>query len=292
MLSMTKKKSLHPLRWIPLKRFRNPAPIVPVVRIQGAIMAGGGSPLRRGPVNLESLEEPLEHAFTLRGAKAVALLINSPGGSPVQSSLIGKRIRDLATENSLPVIAFVEDVAASGGYWIASAADEIIADACSVVGSIGVISGGFGLEGLIGKLGVERRLYTKGSHKGMLDPFQPENPTHLAHFDTVMEGLYQAFVAQIRARRGAKLQGEDSMLFSGAFWTAEQALGLGLVDGLGELRGTLRARYGEKVKIVPIGGRRSLLSRLGLGANLQADDIAQAALQALEQRLHWSRFGL
>jgi serine protease SohB len=296
MLNMAKKHPRPLLRWIPLKRFRERTPIVPIVRIEGTIMPGSGSVLRQSPVNLEALEPVLERAFAVRGACAVALVINSPGGSPVQSSLIGRRIRDLAKEHELPVIAFVEDVAASGGYWIASAADEIIADACSIVGSIGVISGGFGFQGAIDKLGVERRLYTKGSHKGMLDAFLPVNPEHLVHLNGVMEGLYQAFVAYIRARRADKLNGDDATLFSGAFWTAEQALSLGLVDSLGELRSTLRARFGDKVVLQPVDRRRGLLSRLGIGSSAAQGQLAEglvgAALQALENRLNWSRYGL
>ena len=248
-------------------RFRR-GPVVPVVRLSGVIASGGllGS---RG-LSIESVAPLLKRAFDMRGAKAVALAINSPGGSPVQSALIGQRIRLLAAENDVKVIAFVEDVAASGGYWLACAADEIIVDPSSIVGSIGVISAGFGFQDMIGRIGVER-----------LHRLQAE--------------IHDGFKDWVRERRAGKLKGDEATLFSGEFWTGKHGLELGLVDGLGELRTTLQARYGAKVHLPVIGPRRRLLSRFGLGASVGGtgiDGIGPATLAAIEERLHWQRFGL
>jgi signal peptide peptidase SppA len=226
----------------------------------------------------------------VRGARAVALALNSPGGSPVQSALIAQRIRLLADEKGVKVIAFVEDVAASGGYWLACAADEILVDPHSIVGSIGVISAGFGFQDLIARIGVERRVHTSGERKAMLDPFRPEKAEDVERLHRLQAEIHDGFKDWVRARRAGKLRGEDSLLFSGEFWTGRRGLELGLVDGLGELRATLQARYGAKVNLPVIGPRRRLLSRFGLGMTL--DGIGPATLAALEERLHWQRFGL
>jgi signal peptide peptidase SppA len=272
-------------------RFRR-GPVVPVVRLSGVIAAGGllGS---RG-LSIESVAPLLRRAFDMRGAKAMALAINSPGGSPVQSALIGQRIRLLAEEKGLKVIAFVEDVAASGGYWLACAADEIIVDPHSIVGSIGVISAGFGFHDLIGRIGIERRLHTSGERKSMLDPFRPEKPDDLERLSRLQAEIHDGFKDWVRRRRAGKLTGDEALLFSGEFWTGRRALEFGLVDGLGELRATLQARYGAKVHLPVIGPRRRLLSRLGLGlgATLAVDAIGSDMLAALEERSHWQRFGL
>lgn len=263
-------------------------PVVPVVRLSGVIAAGGllGS---RG-LSIESVAPLLARAFAERGAKAVALVINSPGGSPVQSALIAKRIRLLAIEKKLPVIAFVEDVAASGGYWLACAADEIIADGASIVGSIGVVSAGFGFQELIAKLGIERRVHTSGENKSMLDPFRDEKPEDVARLKRLQAEIHDSFKAWVRERRGMKLSGEESLLFTGEFWTATRGLELGLVDSLGELRAVLQARYGDKVHLPVIAARRRFLARLGLGGGIEL--IGPSTLAALEERAHWQRFGL
>lgn len=263
-------------------------PIVPVVRLSGVIATGGllGS---RG-LSIESVAPLLARAFGQRGAKAVALVINSPGGSPVQSALIAKRIRLLATEKKLPVIAFVEDVAASGGYWLACAADEIVADGASIVGSIGVVSAGFGFQDLIAKLGIERRVHTSGENKSMLDPFRDEKPEDVERLKRLQAEIHDGFKAWVRERRGARLRGEDSLLFTGEFWTAKRGLELGLVDSLGELRTVLQARYGDKVRLPVVAARRRFLSRFGLGSGIEM--IGPATLAALEERAHWQRFGL
>jgi len=265
-------------------------PVVPVVRLSGVIAASGllGS---RG-LSIESVAPLLNRAFGLRGAKAVALAVNSPGGSPVQSALIGQRIRLLAAEKGLKVIAFVEDVAASGGYWLACAADEIIVDPHSIVGSIGVISAGFGFQDLIARIGVERRVHTSGERKSMLDPFRSEKPQDVERLERLQAEIHDGFKNWVRQRRAGKLVDDDGLLFSGEFWTGRRGLELGLVDGLGELRSTLQARYGEKVHLPVIGPRRRLLSRLGLGASSGIDAMGPGLLAAVEERLYWQRFGL
>lgn len=268
-------------------------PTVAVLRLNGAI--GSVGPLRRG-MNVQRLATAIQRAFSVKGLKAVALSVNSPGGSPVQSALIYRRIRDLANEKNVPVLVFVEDVAASGGYWLACAGDEIFADANSIVGSIGVVSGGFGFVEAIGKLGIERRVYTAGERKGMLDPFRPENEDDIAHLKTIQKDMHDSFIDLVKRRRGKKLKGDR--LFTGEFWTGRKALELGLVDALGDLRTICRDRFGEKVRLVVIGERRSWFKRrfglagerapheswgIGLGAGL---------LAAVEERALWSRFGL
>jgi signal peptide peptidase SppA len=273
-------------------RFRR-GPVVPVVRLSGVIASGGllGS---RG-LSIESVAPLLKRAFDTRGAKAVALAINSPGGSPVQSALIGQRIRLLAAEKDVKVIAFVEDVAASGGYWLACAADEIIVDRSSIVGSIGVVSAGFGFQDMIARIGVERRVHTSGERKAMLDPVRPERPEDVERLHRLQAEIHDGFKDWVRERRTGKLSGDEATLFSGEFWTGKRGLELGLVDGIGELRATLQARYGAKVHLPVIGPRRRLLSRFGLGASVGGtgvDGIGPATLAAIEERLHWQRFGL
>lgn len=268
-------------------RFRR-GPVVPVVRLSGVI-ASSGLLGNRG-LSIETAAPLLKRAFDLRGARAVALALNSPGGSPVQSALIAQRIRLLANEKGVKVIAFVEDVAASGGYWLACAADEIVVDPHSIVGSIGVISAGFGFQDAIARIGVERRLHTSGERKSMLDPFRPEKPEDVERLHRLQAEIHDGFKDWVRERRAGKLKGEDSLLFSGEFWTGRRGLELGLVDTLGELRATLQARYGAKVHLPVIGPRRRLLSRFGLDMTL--DGIGPTTLAALEERLHWQRFGL
>ncbi|HSI01286.1 MAG TPA: S49 family peptidase [Reyranella sp.] len=268
-------------------RFRR-GPVVPVVRLSGVIVSGGLLGARG--LSIEGVAPLLARAFGQRGAKAVAIAVNSPGGSPVQSALIAQRIRLLAREKNLPVIAFVEDVAASGGYWLACAADEIVADPASIVGSIGVISAGFGFKDLIGKLGVERRVHTSGDKKGMLDPFREENPDDIERLERLQGEIHDGFKDWVRQRRGPRLKGDDGLLFSGEFWTGKRGLELGLVDSLGELRTVLQARYGAKVHLPLITQRRRLLSRFGLGSGIES--IGPATLAALEERAHWQRFGL
>lgn len=278
------------LDWI-RNRFRR-GPIVPVVRLSGVIANGGL--LGGRSLSMESVAPLLKRAFETKGAKAVALALNSPGGSPVQSALIAQRIRLHAKEKGLPVIAFVEDVAASGGYWLACAADEIIADPSSIVGSIGVISSGFGFQDLIARIGVERRVHTSGENKSMLDPFRAEQPRDVERLERLQREIHDGFKDWIRERRGKLLKGDETTLFSGEFWTAKRGLEFGLIDGFGELRATLQARYGDKVRLPIIGPRRRLLSRFGLQTGLVGgiENIGPATLAAIEERTIWQRYGL
>ena len=278
------------LDWI-RNRFRR-GPTVPVIRLSGVIANGGL--LGGRSLSIESVAPLLKRAFETKGARAVALALNSPGGSPVQSALIAQRIRLHAREKNLPVIAFVEDVAASGGYWLACAADEIIADPSSIVGSIGVISAGFGFQDLIARIGVERRVHTSGENKSMLDPFRPEQPEDVERLKRLQAEIHEGFKDWVRERRGRLLKGDETLLFSGEFWTARRGLEYGLVDGFGELRATLQARYGDKVRLSVIGPRRRLLSRFGLQTGIGGgiDNVGPATLAALEERALWQRFGL
>ncbi len=289
---LTIPRWLRPL--MPVKRLRHPPPLVPVVRLYGIIGRFGG--LRSG-LTLAALAPTLERAFRLPEAQAVALAVNSPGGSPVQSALIARRVRALATEHKKPVFTFAEDVAASGGYWLLCAGDEIFADDSSIIGSIGVISAGFGFPDLLKRAGIERRVYTAGAHKDGLDPFQPEKPDEVEHLQAIQADIHKVFCAEVRARRQGKLKGEESELFSGRFWAGRAAVGLGLIDGIGDLRSVMRERFGEKVRLAVIGERRSFWRRsLGLHATtLSAQEtgagLAAGLLDAVEARLMWSRFG-
>jgi serine protease SohB len=273
-------------------RFRTDIPIVPVVRLAGVI--GFSTPLRPG-LTLAGTARALDRAFSLAKAKAVALSINSPGGSPVQSHLIFRRIRDLAEEKELPVIAFVEDVAASGGYMLACAADEIFCDTSSVVGSIGVVGGSFGLHKLIERIGIERRLYTAGEHKVMLDPFLPEKPDDVQRLKAIQKEIHEDFIALVKARRGAKLTGPETALFSGEYWVGRTAQGLGLADGVGNLRATLRGRFGDKVATPLVTTERRLFGRriAGVGEGFAGSPtLAEDILSSLEARALWGRYGL
>src|SRR5262245_25627888 len=238
-------------------RFRTDIPVVPVVRLAGAI--GISSPLRPG-LTISSVARSLERAFAVSNVKAVALSINSPGGAAVQSHLIFKRIRALADEKKVPVFAFVEDVAASGGYMIACAADEIVCDTSSIVGSIGVIGGSFGFTKLIDKIGVERRLYTSGDNKGMRDPFLPEKPDEVAKLHAIQRDIHESFIDLVKSRRGSKLDSRETALFSGEYWAGRRGLELGLADTIGDLRSVLRERFGEKVR-TPLIAERGFFGR-------------------------------
>ena len=279
------------LAWIPIKRFRDPPPVVAVLALSGVI--GSVGPLRSG-LTLSGLAEQIEKAFKLPHVKAVALAINSPGGSPVQAALISRRIRDLAEEEEVPVIAFAEDVAASGGYWLACAADEIYADESSIVGSVGVISSGFGFSELLKRVGVERRIHFEGDKKSMLDPFREEDPKDVARLKKLHKEIHEIFKAEVRTRRGDRLKGAEKQVFSGEIWTGRTALELGLVDGLGELRHVLRQRYGERLRLKRVDGARPWWRRrLPIGRSApSSQDWAAGLLSALEERALWSRFGL
>ncbi|WFU26702.1 S49 family peptidase [Bradyrhizobium sp. CB1717] len=278
-------------------RFRPGTAVVPVVRLSGVI--GAVTPLRPG-MTLAGVARILERAFSYRNAKAVALVINSPGGSPVQSRQIFLRIKQLAAEKKLPVLVFVEDVAASGGYMIACAGDEIFCDPSSILGSIGVVGGSFGFQDAIKRLGVERRLYTAGAHKAMLDPFLPENPDDVAKLKAIQREIHQIFIALVKESRGVRLKGADDTLFTGEYWAGESSIALGLADGIGDLRSTLRARYGEKVLTPviaqPTGLLSGLLGRKSPGAGqLSALEsmvgLPDDLISAVETRAIWAKFG-
>jgi signal peptide peptidase SppA len=282
------------MEWLPA-RLRPGTAVVPVVRLSGVI--GAVTPLRPG-MSLAGVARTLERAFATKNAKAVALVINSPGGSPVQSRQIYLRIRQLAAEKKLPVLVFVEDVAASGGYMIACAGDEIFCDPSSILGSIGVVGGSFGFQELIKKVGVERRLYTAGAHKAMLDPFLPENPDDVARVKALQREIHAIFIALVKEGRGSRLKGADEVLFTGEYWAGETSISLGLADAIGDLRSTLKARYGDKVLtpvIAPASGMLSgLLGRRSAGtlASLEAiPGLPEEMISALETRAIWAKFG-
>ncbi|GLU81932.1 MULTISPECIES: S49 family peptidase [Rhizobium] len=276
------------------KRFRKEEVIVPVVRLSGVISSGGG-PLRQS-LNLAGSSQALEKAFGMKPAPAVAIIVNSPGGSPVQSRMIYNRIRDLAAEKNKKVLVFVEDVAASGGYMIALAGDEIIADATSIVGSIGVVSGGFGFPELLKKIGVERRVYTAGENKVILDPFKPEKEKDIEYLKSLQLEIHKVFIEMVLERRTGKLSADETV-FSGLFWTGSRGLELGLIDGLGDMRQELRKRFGDKVKPMLITTPRSLFGRKAPGISLGSMDglgagLASGLAEAAEERALWSRYGL
>ncbi|GLO79175.1 multidrug transporter [Sulfitobacter pontiacus] len=254
-------------------------PTVSVVRLSGVI--GGRT---RGGLNDSGIGPAIDKAFNRGKPAAVVLEISSPGGSPVQSSLIGARIRRLAEEKNIPVIAFVEDVAASGGYWLAAAADEIYADPSSVLGSIGVISASFGADEFIQRHGVERRVYTAGQSKSMLDPFRPEKPEDVARLKQLLEDIHGNFIDHVTSRRGSKLS-SDTDLFTGEVWLAKRATELGLIDGIGHLRPMIKQRFGDKVKFNRYGTKKGLLSRFGA-------QIIGDAVDSIEERAAYARFGL
>jgi serine protease SohB len=292
-------RAVSAVRELVPQRFRRDRPVVPVLRLAGVI--GFSTPLRPG-LSMAGIARSLDRLFAVRNAAAVALVINSPGGSPAQSHLIFRRIRDLAQEHGRKVIAFVEDAAASGGYMLACAADEIIADPNSVVGSIGVVGGSFGFDKLIAKIGIERRLYTSGEHKAMLDPFLPEDPADVERLKTLQREIHEDFIALVKSRRDGKLSGPEDTLFSGEYWTGKRALSFGLVDAIGDLRSVLRERFGDKVYTPLITPERGFLGRrafgigpdtlLGTGLHAAPLSLAEDMISALEARALWARYGL
>lgn len=269
------------------KIFGTGGPVVPVVRLQGVI----SQELKSGRLNIASVAPLLEKAFKVKKAPVVAIIVNSPGGSAVQSRLIAQRIRQLADEHEKKVLVFVEDAAASGGYFIASAGDEIIADPSSLVGSIGVIMASFGFVEAIARLGIDRRLYTAGKNKSTLDPFLPEKPEDVARIKQMELDIHEVFIDYVKSRRGGKIKLADEEVYTGEFWTAKRGLEMGLVDGLGDLHGTLRERFGKDVTIKAIAPKKGLLQlpRFGLSAS---GDIAGDVMAKIEDRQAWSRLGL
>ena len=273
-----------PLNW--LSRLVRRAPVIPVVRLQGVIAAEQ----RQGRLNIATVAPLLKRAFAIKSAPAIAIIVNSPGGSPVQSRLIGKRIRDLADEHNKPVLVFVEDAAASGGYFIAVAGDEIIADPSSIVGSIGVIMAGFGFVGALEKLGVERRVHTAGINKSTLDPFLPEKPGDVERIKQFELDIHQVFIDVVKTRRGAKLKAADDVLFTGEWWPGLRGIELGLIDTLGDIHEILHTRYGKDVELKMIEPKRGWLSLPRFG--FSASGLSADAAATIEDRAIWARFGL
>ena len=271
-------------KWIINVIFRR-KPTVPVLRLSGVIATGGFS---RGRINAENLENNIKKAFSDDNAKAIAILVNSPGGSPVQSSLIYKRIRYFAEKKEIPILVFVEDVAASGGYWLACAGDEIFADKSSIIGSIGVISASFGFVEAIKKIGIERRVYTSVKSKGSLDPFKPENSNDIKILKKIQRNVHNVFVEHVKSRRGDKLKGEKNEIFSGAFWSGEDALKLGLIDGIGEMREILKLRFGKNIRVKIIANKKGFLSSL---TQTLSNSFFITLIENFENKTFWSRFG-
>lgn len=269
-----------------LSRLMRRPPVIPVVRLQGVIAAEQ----RPGRLNIATVEPLLAKAFAMKAAPAVAIVINSPGGSPVQSRLISKRIRDLADQHGKPVLVFVEDAAASGGYFIAIAGDEILVDPSSIVGSIGVIMAGFGFVGAIDKLGIERRVHTAGRNKSTLDPFLPEKSEDVERIKQFELDIHEVFIDHVKAGRKGRLKAEDDVLFTGEWWTGIRGIELGLVDGIGDLHGTLRERFGPEVVLRQVAPKRPFfaLPRFGLSAHSMVDDLTTS----IEDRAWWARLGL
>lgn len=282
--------SLPMFSFIPRMRRK---PLVPAIRLDGVIDAGGR--FGRG-LNLYDLEEILEPAFSFKHSRYVALVINSPGGSPVQSALILRRVRALAKKHNKTVFGFAEDVAASGGYLLALGADEIYADASTMIGSIGVVSSGFGFTQLLEKAGIERRLYTAGRSKASLDPFSPEDPEEVAKLKAMQEDVHETFKSLVKDRRGDKLKGDEDTLFNGDVWTGEKAVELGLIDGLGDMHSVLQEKVGADVRIRFVESRRGFL-RQQLGLDMAHDlrgllgSLAEGVLDAAEKRSLWAKFG-
>jgi signal peptide peptidase SppA len=267
-------------------------PVVSVLRLSGAI--GMSTGFRKG-LAMATTADLINKLFADKSVAAAAVVINSPGGSPVQAALIHDRIRALAKEKGVTVLTFAEDLAASGGYMLAIAGDEIYAHENSIVGSIGVVSAGFGFQELLQKIGVERRVHTSGDRKAMLDPFKPEDPRDAAHLEALQREVHESFKAMVRERRQGKLKGDEKDLFSGAFWTGAKAKEFGLIDGIGDLRSVCRQKFGDKVEFRVVTPRRSWFNLGLMGSSTDVDprtDWAGSLISAVEERSLWSRFGL
>ncbi len=264
-------------RYIP---FLPKHPLVSVIRLSGVIAAS----IRGGTLSDHGLAPAIERAFAKGKPAAVALVLNSPGGSPAQSALIAARIRRLAADRKIPVHAFVEDVAASGGYWLACAADDIWVDDSSILGSIGVISAGFGFADAMARIGVERRVHTAGAEKSMLDPFRPETPEDIARLREIQDDIHRAFIAHVQARRGDRLRAEQD-LFTGRFWAGRRAVELGLADGVAHIAPKLKELYGDKLRVQHFGPKRGLFQRF-------ATQLTAEIATGIEDRALWSRYGI
>tara|TARA_B100000686_G_C16686497_1_gene915109 strand:+ start:96 stop:962 length:867 start_codon:yes stop_codon:yes gene_type:complete len=288
MLQKMKYQLFKFLAWLPIESFKNPAPVIGVIRFDGVI--GRGEGISRTGITLDHYDKTITNLFEDKSLRAVAIVVNSPGGSPVQSELIAARIRELADENGLAVIAFCEDIAASGGYWIACAADEIFASANSIIGSIGVISAGFGFVEFMERFGIERRVYATGKRKGMLDPFQEEKEEDIDRLRELHEDIFKNFKTHVKTSRGDRLKASDEAVFTGDVWTGQQAVEVGLVDGLAELRTEIHRRFGKKTRFRRVDIKRGLLSSLRGRASERIEPTE--FLSALDDWAIWKRFGL
>ena len=278
--------------WIFRPIIRKSDPIVCIINLNGVIGSVGFG--RKG-INLNDLESPLKRAFNKKGVDAVVLKINSPGGSPVQSEMISRRIQQLSEEKGVPVFSFIEDLAASGGYWLACSADEIYVSSMSIVGSIGVISASFGFNQLIDKIGVERRIYSQGKNKSMLDPFKPEDPEHVERLLTLQEDIHQSFKEFVKDRRKDKLNDIDENLFNGDIWTGNQAKDIGLVDDIGDMRSVIQEKYGLKTKFIEIPLKSGLIQKTLSGTYSSESKEVKAVneiLSSIEERIMWSKYNL
>ena len=257
---------------------------VSVIPLNGVIAPNMG---RRKGLNLNEIDKNIEQAFSVKNLKAVALQINSPGGSPVQSEMIANRIRELSDKNNVPVLAFVEDVAASGGYWLACAADEIIASKASIIGSIGVVSSGFGFNKAIEKIGIDRRLYTSGDNKAILDPFLPENLDDIKRLKAIQSQLHVQFINFVKSRRGSKIKDDNKDVFTGAFWSGEKSIEIGLIDSFGEMKSVLKERFGDQVKIKEFTPKKKLF-----GFSSLLSGALDILIQKVDEKSIFKRFGL
>lgn len=262
-------------------------PKVAVVRLSGVIADAG---MRKGGISYAKYAPVIEQAFKVRDVREVAIVVNSPGGAPAQSALLGGVIRECAAEKKVPVCAFVEDVAASGGYWLAAAADKIYVQPSSLVGSIGVIAAGFGFEDFIKEHGVKRRVYTSGKDKGMMDPFLPEKKSDVERIKALQADIHQQFVAWVKERRGTRLKGADADLFEGQIWTGAAAIPLGLADAVGDVRGVMHDKYGDKVRLIEFEPAQPLIKSI-MGVKERGQGLGEDVLSAIENRLEWQRFG-
>jgi signal peptide peptidase SppA len=269
-------------------KFFKRGPKIPVIRLAGVI---ADATMKRGGISHARTSKLIDKAFAMEKAPAVALIINSPGGAPAQSQLIGGMIRRLADEKQISVIAFVEDVAASGGYWLACAADQIYAQETSIVGSIGVISAGFGFEDFIDRHGIKRRLHTSGREKSMLDPFLPEKPEDVSRLKDIQQDMHRHFIDWVKSRRGSRLNGRDDELFEGRFWLGSTALDMGLIDAIGDVSSVLKEKYGQDIRLVDLSPDKKLFPFLPRGLT-KIENWADDLLAAIEDRSIWSRFGL
>jgi serine protease SohB len=270
--------------------YLEPMDKIAVVRMAGVI--ADNTVMRRAGINFNKFREPIAKAFETRRLKAVAVVINSPGGAPAQCSLITTQILDLAREKNIPVYAFVEDIAASGGYWIACAGQEIYAQETSIVGSIGVISSGFGLDRFIEKHEITRRVHTSGRDKSFLDPFRPEKAEDIHRLKTAQESMHRSFKDWVYERRGSRLQGGEAELMEGAFWTGADAVKLGIVDGIGDVVTTMKEKFGEDVRFVDCSPERKGLLAALLPFGQESAFDAGAFIEAAEEKSFWNRFGL